>query len=78
MRSRSPQPRGLLLSGLLFLSLAACATTTGSGGPTEPAPRATFCAAAKPIYWSARDTDATIAAVKAHNAAWAGLCEAEG
>jgi len=32
---------------------------------------------AKPIYWSARDTDATIAAVKAHNAAWAGLCEAD-
>jgi len=32
---------------------------------------------AKPIYWSARDTDATIVAVKAHNAAWAALCEAD-
>jgi hypothetical protein len=33
-----------------------------------------FCAVAKPIMWSSRDTDETIREVKEHNAVWARLC----
>jgi hypothetical protein len=33
-----------------------------------------FCAAAKPILWSARDSDETIRQVKEHNAAGSALC----
>ena len=48
----------------------------GSSGPTESvAP--TFCLMAKPIFWSGSDTDATIVAVKIHNAKWKELCEPE-
>jgi hypothetical protein len=32
------------------------------------------CAVAKPIAWSARDTDETILQVKQHNAVGAALC----
>jgi hypothetical protein len=42
-----------------------------SGG-TRPA--SGVCSALAPIYWSAEDTDDTIRAVKAHNAAWKALC----
>jgi len=34
----------------------------------------TFCAYAKPIYWSARDTDETILAAKEHNAVGKDRC----
>jgi hypothetical protein len=36
--------------------------------------RRTVCAIFKPISWSARDTDETIGAVKAHNAAHRRIC----
>jgi hypothetical protein len=54
--------------------LTACATTMGSGASTSPPPADTFCLVAKPIYWSAGDTDETIKQVKAHNAAGKILC----
>jgi hypothetical protein len=55
---------------LMFsLGLTGCATTTGSGVPTEGAGSAcSFCDCARPIRWSARDTDATLLAVREHNA----------
>jgi hypothetical protein len=35
---------------------------------------ASFCAVARPILWSVRDSDETILQVKQHNAAGAVLC----
>jgi hypothetical protein len=32
------------------------------------------CASFKPIYWSGKDTPATAAEVKEHNAAWKAIC----
>lgn len=59
-------------------TLSGCATLTGSG-ETEPITgAATFCAIAEPITWSSRDTDATIAGVKEHNAVGVRLCGWEG
>jgi hypothetical protein len=52
-----------------MLILTSCATTTGSDAPTE-----SFCALAKPIHWSAKDTDETIIEVKEHNAVWKKYC----
>ena len=48
-----------------------------SGGtdlPPEVDPALVACKAFAPIYWSERDTDETILAVKAHNAAWLAIC----
>lgn len=53
---------------LSVLTLAGCATTTASGG------REVFCGAARPIRWSAADTDETIRQAKSHNAAGRALC----
>jgi hypothetical protein len=42
---------------------------------TDPAgPQAAFCRLAVPIPWSRADSDATIRAVKQHNAAYDALC----
>lgn len=54
-------------------ALTACATMMGSSAPTSPAPHE-FCLLAKPIYWSAHDTDDTIKQAKAHNAVGKALC----
>lgn len=68
--------RYALRCGLLsLLGLSACGTTTDSAGPTSPPVVDSFCVVAKPIYWSATDTDATILAVKEHNAVWKARCE---
>lgn len=57
------------------MTLAGCVTTTGSRGPTSASTGAApFCRAAEPIYWSAKDTDKTIAQVKEHNAVGKKLC----
>ena len=59
------------------LTLTSCAALTGSGGTEPPAPvagAAAFCEIARPITWSSRDTDETIAEVKSHNAAGRVLC----
>ena len=57
---------------MLSATLQSCATTTASSGPTEA--HAGFCDVAKPILWSARDSDETIEQVKEHNAIGAALC----
>jgi hypothetical protein len=63
-------------------TLAACATTTvtdATDGDIAAAPVGVVAAACRlfePIGWSRADTDATIAAVKAHNAAHDALCAA--
>jgi hypothetical protein len=55
--------------------LSGCATTTAIDA-TEPSltPTTVACRLFTPLGWSRRDTDDTIRAVKAHNAAWAALC----
>lgn len=65
----------LLLS--VMLPLAACESLTASGGtdlPPEVDPALVACKAFAPIYWSERDTDDTILAIKQHNAAWLAIC----
>lgn len=58
------------LSALILLAtLTGCATTTGSSVPTDVS-----CKAFGPIYWSAKDTDRTIAQVREHNASGKALC----
>ncbi len=57
---------------MLATPLASCATTTATAVPTDKV----TCAAFKPIYWSGKDTSATAAEVKEHNAAWKALCKA--
>lgn len=57
-----------------MLILTGCATTTGSAA-IEPGAD-TYCRIAKPITWSAADSDQTIREVKAHNAAFVALCGA--
>lgn len=69
--------RALTLASAI-LTLSACETMMGSGA-TEPAAGAdTFCTIAKPITWSASDTDQTIREVKEHNAVGRRLCGWEG
>lgn len=60
--------RASLLTLLLLPILASCATTTASNATNS------FCLAAKPIYWSAKDTDETIKEAKEHNAVGKKLC----
>lgn len=36
-----------------------------------------YCSAFVPILWSSKDTKETIIQIKAHNAAWAALCDNE-
>lgn len=60
----------LSVSGSVFL--AGCQTTTGSADLTTNSLR--FCDGAKPIYWSKKDTDKTVWAVKAHNAVGKQAC----
>lgn len=64
---------------LLLVSLTACAPTmdfgaTDSANAASNAKRVA-CDAFEPITWSTKDTDATIGAVKAHNAAYKALCQ---
>jgi hypothetical protein len=72
-----PPARALLTLPVAIL-LACCATTTGSGGIDEgdldPVAHAAFCAVARPITWSAADSAATVAEIKAHNAAGKAIC----
>ena len=80
MRSRKLTRLALLC--VLGATLTACATfesLTASGGtdlPPEVDPALVACEAFAPIYWSERDTDETILAVKQHNAAWLAICPA--
>lgn len=71
MRFRSPRARGVLLSASLLLTLTGCGTMTASGVVTKAS---AFCLMAKPIYWSAADTDDTIRQAKTHNAVGKAVC----
>jgi hypothetical protein len=51
----------------LLPTLTACQTTTPSDG-TETLQGASFCQAARAIYYSRHDTAPTIAQIKEHNA----------
>jgi hypothetical protein len=51
----------------LLPTLTACQTTTGSDG-TDALHGASFCEAARAIYYSKHDTPPTIAQIKEHNA----------
>lgn len=46
---------------------------TGTAAPTDRA----ACQSFKPIYWSGKDTPATAAEIKEHNAAWKAICAAK-
>lgn len=63
------KPLARLLIASSLAGLAACMTLTGSGA-TKPL----FCDIAKPIYWSAKDTDETIVQAKELNALGVKLC----
>ncbi len=67
-----PQPmrRAPPLAIVLCAILTGCSTTTASSVPTDRV----ACGAFRPIYWSGRDTPATVAQVKEHNAAGKALC----
>lgn len=70
-------PALMLLCATLILN--GCASLMGSGATKPPVAGAnTFCAIAKPITWSSRDTDLTIRDVKEHNAVGVRLCHWEG
>jgi invasion protein IalB len=59
----------------LFIALfcSGCQSMTALNA-AAPATDKVTCAAFKPIYWSGKDTPATAAEVKEHNAAWTALC----
>lgn len=61
----------LSLLGSLSI-LAACGGMTPSSAPTS-AP-SEFCAIARPITWSRKDTDQTILAIKEYDAVGVKLC----
>lgn len=50
----------------LLVILPGCATRTSLAVPTDRVATQSF----KPIYWSKKDTDKTIAQIKEHNAAY--------
>ena len=70
MKSKGPMLHAKLLVVTMSLTLTGCVTTTGSNAPTK----APFCAVSKPFYWSARDTESSIAQAKEHNAVGKELC----
>lgn len=75
-----PMPRASMLL-FVTLILTGCGHLTASGETEAPPPARgadTFCAIAKPITWSSRDTDLTITGVKSHNAVGIRLCGWQG
>jgi hypothetical protein len=61
------KPFAIVCAASFIAILPGCATTTGSAA-IERAAGCTFCDCARPIRWSGRDSDATIAQVREHNA----------
>ena len=64
---------------LIAPMLGSCANPTAFAAidpppPVGTGPRRLACGLFQPIVWSARDTDETIRAVKAHNAAYLVAC----
>lgn len=69
----SPAPKKLAtLFGILSLAIltASCVTTMAGSVPVTKV----ACGAFQPISWSAKDTKATVAQVKEHNAAGKAVC----
>lgn len=58
----------MIVLGAMLLTLPACVSTTVGSGRTE-------CHVWRPVSWSAKDTDQTIAEVKGNNARRAAWCE---
>lgn len=61
-------------AAILSATLSGCATMTASAVTGSDATRVA-CMSFKPTYWSAKDTDQTIAQVKEHNARYQALCQ---
>lgn len=59
----------------VILTLNGCASRPASCVIEPVAGADSFCRIAKPITWSARDTDETIRGVKEHNAVFVRLCQ---
>ena len=61
---------------MLLFTLASCASPTPLSAPTSAPTSAPseFCAIAKAITWSPKDTDQTILQVKEYNAVGVKLC----
>ena len=67
----------LALMLVAALALASCAPQMALSGPNEALVQdrpEVMCAVDQPITWSAKDSDATIGQIKAHNRAWTTLC----
>jgi hypothetical protein len=58
-----------VLATMLLLTLPGCALTMGTGAIDNAA-----CVVWKPISWSVKDTDQTIAEAKTNNARRRGFC----
>ena len=75
-----PPPRPALAAlSMILCTLTGCTTATVSGGTEppstgRPAALGLACSAFQPIPWASADTDATLRAVRAHNAAYLALC----
>jgi len=67
MMRKWPSRRGKLC-GLLMLPLALTACQSTSQTPISAPDGATFCQAARAIYYSRHDTPPTIAQIREHNA----------
>jgi hypothetical protein len=59
----------LMASGLLLLTLSGCQSTR-----SVETNELTFCAGARPIYWSRKDTLETVGQVKEHNTVGVRAC----
>ena len=58
----------------LAAAMGAMAILSGCAAMMDSAVTELPCGAFEPINWSIRDTDATILAIKQHNAAWLAVC----
>jgi hypothetical protein len=74
MTYRKQKMLGLLLLLASGLSLRACATEIPSSVQRATTPPSEFCLIAKPLTWSPKDTDETIASIKRFNCIGSALC----
>jgi hypothetical protein len=73
MQTRSTEQNlRFALATLLLLTLSGCGSLTGIGA--TKATNSTVCNVWRPIGWSKKDTDQTIAEIKVNNARQEGWC----
>lgn len=72
MPTKSRKRRSGLAALLAAALILTSCQTTGTSGPD---PELVACRSFEPVTWSAKDTPETIKQIKAHNAAWAAVCE---